>query len=143
MPRGRRTGGAAETAGFAHYAKVAARQADLCVLLENRMAVLEGRVQSLEHTAVKASDTSKHIKEFTDTVTETHLRFRADLISLIHDHIDVLKFVHDMARPCDGDTNKLVRTYIRRAEGQLDQFQKRFASLEAAGERIRNGGHAP
>ena len=132
-------GGADETAVSAQKGDAPALPADLSVVLENRMAALEARVLALERTTVNASDASKHLKEFSDTVTETHLRFRADLISLIHDHIDVLKFVHDTATPCDGHTNKLVRTYIRRAEGQLDQFQKRFAQLEAAGERIRNG----
>ncbi len=137
--RGGQPGAAAEAVGLARDGAAAAAPADLSVALENRMIALEARVQALEQTNAKAPDASKHLQAFADSVTETHLRFRADLVSLIHDHIDVLKLVHDMARPCDSETNELVRTYIRRAEGQLDQFQKRFAALEAAGERARNG----
>lgn len=101
--------------------------------LEQRVLALEARVVALEIFA--RSQKAKRIK-----LPETaHLNFEMDLLSLLEDHIEVLKLLHTVVPPADHDKNKLVLAYIRRAEGKLDRFQSRLAQVDEMRKRLPNG----
>lgn len=111
---------------------------DLGAFVENRILALEARVQTLEINASENAKASRQLKELAGAVAEAHLKFRGDLISLVDDHIEVLKLVQGMARHYDGETGKMILAYIHSAEGRLEHFQRRFAELNEAGERLNN-----
>jgi len=103
--------------------------------LENRVLALEARVQALEKMAADLPEKTKQVKGWAKDVSASHV----DLLSLIEDHIEVLKLIHSTVGPIDRKKNKLVLGYIRRAEFKLGQFQARFAQLEDMQKRVANG----
>ena len=107
--------------------------------LEQRVLALEARVQALEALAPGLPEKSRRVNSLAKNVSESHLNFRIELLSLIEDHIEVLKLMHSLVGPTDNAKNKLVLTYIRRAESKLDQFQARFAQLEETRKHLENG----
>lgn len=113
--------------------------------LEKRVLALEARVMVLEKMTAGLPENSRRVKSFAKDVSESHLGFRADLLALIEDHVEVLKLVHSLVAPADAGKNKLVLTYIRRAESKLDQFQARFAHLEKTHLNLESNGteHSP
>ncbi len=106
--------------------------------LEKRVLALEARVQALEALAPGLPEKSRRVDSLAKNVSESHLNFRIELLSLIEDHIEVLKLMHSIVGPTDNAKNKLVLTYIRRAESKLDQFQAHFAQLEETRKRLEN-----
>jgi len=106
--------------------------------LEKRVLALETRVQALEALAPGLPEKSRRVNSLAKNVSESHLNFRLELLSLVEDHIEVLKLMHSLVGPTDKAKNKLVLTYIRRAESKLDQFQARFAQLEETRKRLEN-----
>jgi hypothetical protein len=107
-------------------------------LLENRVLALEARVLALEKSIADLPGKSRQAKSYARDASESHLNFRMDLLSLIEDHVEVLKLVHNMVGPTDRNKNKLVLTYIRRAESKLGEFQVRFAQWEDTRKRLEN-----
>lgn len=107
--------------------------------LPQRVLALEARVQVLEKMAADLPEKSRQVKSWAKDVSESHLKFHMDLLSLIEDHIEVLKLIHSTVGPVDRKKNKLVHGYIRRAEFKLGQFQARFAQLEEMQNRFENG----
>ena len=107
--------------------------------LENRVLALEARVLALEKSVAGSPKKSHQAKSFANDVSESHLNIRLDLLSLLEDHIEVLKLVHTTVGPTDRNKNKLVLTYIRRAESKLGEFQVRLAQLEDTRKRLENG----
>ncbi len=103
--------------------------------LEQRVLALEARVMALESRPAAPPPKTKRTK-FPEP---THLNFGMDLLSLIEDHIEVLKLVHTIVPPADHNNNKLVLGYIRRAERKLDQFQSRLAQADEMRKRHENG----
>jgi hypothetical protein len=108
-------------------------------LLENRVLALEARVIALEKTISDLPQKSQQAKSFARDVSASHLNFRMELLSMIEDHIEVLKLVHTMVGPTDRSKNKMVLSYIRRAESKLGQFQVRFTQLDETRQRLENG----
>ena len=106
--------------------------------LEHRVRVLEARVQLLEKIAGRLPEMSKAVKAYANKVTESHLNFRGEWLTLIEDHLEILKLMHAMTGSDDGGKNKMVLTYIRRAESKLDQFQAKFVELEVTRQRLEN-----
>jgi hypothetical protein len=107
--------------------------------LENRVLALETRVLALEALAAAQPEKTKRANSFVQDASESHLNFRIELLSFIEDHIEVLKLVHNIVGPTDRGKNKLILTYIRRAESKLDKFQARFAWLEETRKNIEKG----
>ena len=107
--------------------------------LPQRVLALEARVVALEKMAADLPEKSRQVKSWARDVSDSHLNFHMDLLSLIEDHIEVLKLIHSTVGPIDRKKNKLVHGYIRRAEFKLDQFQTRFAQLEEMQKRFENG----
>jgi hypothetical protein len=107
-------------------------------LLENRLLALETRVVALEKSVADLPGKSQQAKTFARDVSESHLNFRMDLLSMIEDHIEVLKLVHTMVGPTDRSKNKMVLSYIRRAESKLGQFQARFTQLDETRKQLEN-----
>jgi len=107
------------------------------VSLEKRVLALEARVMALETLAAAMPKKFKRTKS--PEQPESHLNFGMDLLSLIEDHIEVLKLIHTIVPPADRGKNKIVLAYIRRAETKLDQFQSRFAQLPDAPGPRKNG----
>lgn len=107
--------------------------------LPQRVLALEARVLALEKMAADLPEKSRQVKSWARDVSESHLNFHMDLLSLIEDHIEVLKLIHSTVGPVDRKRNKLVHGYIRRAEFKFDQFQTRFAQLEEMQKRLENG----
>jgi hypothetical protein len=107
--------------------------------LSQRVLALEARVQVLENMAADLPEKSRQVKSWAKDVSESHLKFHMDMLSLIEDHIEVLKLIHSTVGPIDRKKNKLVHGYIRRAEFKLGQFQARFAQLEEMQKRFENG----
>ena len=103
--------------------------------LENRVLALEARVQALEKMAADLPEKTKQVKGWAKDVSDSHV----DLLSLIEDHIEVLKLIHSTVGPIDRKKNKLVLGYIRRAEFKLGQFQARFTQMEDMQKRLSNG----
>jgi hypothetical protein len=60
------------------------------------------------------------------------------LLTLIEDHFEILKLINAMTASDDGGKNKMVLTYIRRAESKLDQFQAKFSELETTRQGLEN-----
>jgi hypothetical protein len=108
-------------------------------LLENRVLALEARVVALEKSVADFPQKSQQAKSFARDVSDSHLNFRMELLSMIEDHIEVLKLVHTMVGPTDRSKNKMVLSYIRRAESKLGQFQLRFTQLDETHKRLQNG----
>ena len=106
--------------------------------LEHRVQVLEARVQLLEKFAGRLPEMSKAVKAYAHKVTESHLNFRGDLLTLIEDHFEILKLINAMTASDDSGKNKMVLTYIRRAESKLDQFQAKFSELETTRQGLEN-----
>jgi hypothetical protein len=106
--------------------------------LENRLLALEARVAALETVTARLPEKSKRAESFARDMSESHFNFRIDLLSLIEDHVEVLKLIHNMVGPADRLKNKQVLTYIRRAESKLGQFQAQYAQLEARHKRPGN-----
>jgi hypothetical protein len=107
--------------------------------LPQRVLALEARVLALEKKAGDLPEKSRQVKSWAKDVSESHLNFHMDLLSLIEDHIEVLKLIHSTVGPIDRKKNKLVHGYIRRAEFKFSQFQERFAQLEEMQKRFENG----
>ncbi|HTR43824.1 MAG TPA: hypothetical protein VMH87_19610 [Pseudomonadales bacterium] len=107
--------------------------------LSNRVLALEARVQVLEKMAANLPEKSRQVKSWARDVSDSHLKFHMDMLSLIEDHVEVLKLIHSTVGPIDRKKNKLVHGYIRRAEFKLGQFQERFAQLEEMQKRFENG----
>lgn len=107
--------------------------------LPQRVLALEARVQVLEKMTADLPEKSRQVKSWAKDVSESHLKFHVDTLSLIEDHIEVLKLIHSTVGPVDRKKNKLVHGYIRRAEFKLGQFQTRFAQLEEMQKRLENG----
>jgi hypothetical protein len=107
--------------------------------LSNRVLALEARVQALEKMAGDLPEKSRQVKSWAKDVADSHLKFHMDLLSLVEDHIEVLKLIHSTVGPIDRKKNRLVHGYIRRAEFKLGQFQARFAQLEEMQKRFENG----
>jgi hypothetical protein len=107
--------------------------------LPQRVLALEARVLALEKKAGDLPEKSRQVKSWAKDVSESHLNFHMDLLSLIEDHIEVLKLIHSTVGPIDRKKNKLVHGYIRRAEFKFGQFQERFAQLEEMQKRFENG----
>jgi BMFP domain-containing protein YqiC len=101
--------------------------------LEHRLLALEARVVALEKS-VAGSPKNSRAAEAARDASESHL----DLLSLIEDHVEVLKLIHNLVGPADRLKNKQVLTYIRRAETKLAMFQAKFAQLEARHPRVEN-----
>jgi len=104
--------------------------------LESRVLALEGRVLALEKIAVTMPEKNRRASLARD---ESHLNTRLELLSLLEDHIEVLKLIHSTVVPTDRGKNKLVLNYIRRAESTLDQFQARIAQVEEVHKDRENG----
>jgi hypothetical protein len=107
-------------------------------LLENRVLAIEARVVALEKSIAELPKKSQQAKSFARDVSASHLNFRMELLSMIEDHIEVLKLVHTMVGPTDRSKNKMVLSYIRRAESKLGQFQVRFTQLDETRQRLEN-----
>jgi hypothetical protein len=107
--------------------------------LEQRLLALEARVVALETVAADLPEKSKRVKSYARDVSASNLNSRLELLSLIEDHVEVLKLIHGMVKPVDSAKNKLVLNYIRRAESKLEHFQSRFAQLEETHKRLENG----
>ena len=107
--------------------------------LPNRVQALEARVLALENMAADLPEKSRQVKSWARDVSESHRKFHVDLLSLIEDHVEVLKLIHNTVGPIDRKKNKLVLGYIRRAEFKLGQFQARFTQLEEMQKRFENG----
>lgn len=103
--------------------------------LENRVLALEARVQALEKMAADLPGKTKQVKAWAKDISASHV----DLLSLIEDHIEVLKLIHSTVGPIDRKKNKLILGYIRRAEFKLGQFQARFVLLEELQKCLANG----
>lgn len=99
--------------------------------LENRVLALEARVMALETMTAGLSQKSQRAESFVRDASMSQLTSRMELLSLIEDHVEVLKLIHNMVGPADRLKNKQVLTYIRRAESKLAQFHAQFAQLEA------------
>jgi hypothetical protein len=108
-------------------------------MLEDRVLALEARVVALEKSIADLPEKSQQAKSFARDVSESHLNFRMELLSMIEDHIEVLKLVHTMVGPTDRNKNKMVLSYIRRAESKLGHFQARFTQLDETRKRLENG----
>jgi hypothetical protein len=108
-------------------------------MLEDRVLALETRVVALEKSIADLPQKSQQAKSFARDVSESHLNFRMELLSMIEDHIEVLKLVHTMVGPTDRNKNKMVLSYIRRAESKLGHFQARFTQLDETRKRLENG----
>jgi hypothetical protein len=108
-------------------------------MLEDRVLALEARVVALEKSIADLPEKSQQAKSFARDVSESHLNFRMELLSMIEDHIEVLKLVHTMVGPTDRSKNKMVLSYIRRAESKLGHFQARFTQLDETRKRLENG----
>lgn len=104
--------------------------------IEKRVLALEARVMALETLAAAIPKKFKRTKSA--ETPEPQFNFGMDLLSLIEDHIEVLKLIHTIVPPADRGKNKIVLAYIRRAESKLDQFQSRFAQLEETPKRMKN-----
>jgi BMFP domain-containing protein YqiC len=100
-------------------------------LLENRLLALEARVVALETATARRPEKSQRAESLAKDMSDSHFNFRIDLLSLIEDHVEVLKLIHNMVGPADRLKNKQVLTYIRRAESKLAMFQAKFAQVEA------------
>jgi hypothetical protein len=107
--------------------------------LPQRVLALEARVMVLEKMAADLPEKSRRVKSWAKDVSESHLNFHMDSLSLIEDHIEVLKLISSTVGPVDRKKNKLVHGYIRRAEFKLGQFQARLAQLEEMQKRFENG----
>jgi hypothetical protein len=107
--------------------------------LPQRILALEARVLALEKMAGDLPEKSRQVKSWARDVSDSHLKFHMDMLSLIEDHVEVLKLIHSTVGPIDRKKNKLVHGYIRRAEFKLGQFQARFAHLEEMQKRFENG----
>ena len=107
--------------------------------LPQRVLALEARVMVLEKMAADLPEKSRQVKSWAKDVSESHLNFHMDSLSLIEDHIEVLKLIHSTVGPVDRKKNKLVHGYIRRAEFKLSQFQARFTQLEEVQKRLEDG----
>jgi hypothetical protein len=70
-------------------------------LLENRVLSIEARVVALEKSIADLPEKSQQAKSFARDVSASNLNFRMELLSLIEDHIEVLKLVHTMVGPTD------------------------------------------
>jgi BMFP domain-containing protein YqiC len=99
--------------------------------LENRVVALEARVVALESLTASLSQKTKRAESFARDASLSQLNSKVEVLSLIEDHVEVLKLIHNMVGPADRLKNKQVLTYIQRAESKLAQFQARFAQLEA------------
>lgn len=99
--------------------------------LENRVLALEARVVALETLSAGLSQKSQRAESFARDASMSQLNSRMELLSLIEDHVEVLKLIHNMVGPADRLKNKQVLTYIRRAESKLAQFHAQYAQLEA------------
>jgi hypothetical protein len=108
-------------------------------MLESRLLALEARVVALEKNLADLPEKSQQAKSFARDVSNSHLNFRMELLSMIEDHIEVLKLVHTMVGPTDRTKNKMVLSYIRRAESKLGHFQTRFSQLDATRQRLEEG----
>jgi hypothetical protein len=108
-------------------------------MLETRVLALEARVVALEKSIADLPGKSQQAKSFARDVSASHLNFRMELLSMIEDHIEVLKLVHTMVGPTDRSKNKMVLSYIRRAESKLGHFQARFTQLDETRKRLENG----
>lgn len=108
-------------------------------MLESRLLALEARVVALEKNLADLPEKSQQAKSFARDVSNSHLNFRMELLSMIEDHIEVLKLVHTMVGPTDRTKNKMVLSYIRRAESKLGHFQSRFSQLDATRQRLEEG----
>ena len=108
-------------------------------MLEDRVLALETRVVELEKSIADLPQKSQQAKSFARDVSESHLNFRMELLSMIEDHIEVLKLVHTMVGPTDRSKNKMVLSYIRRAESKLGHFQARFTQLDETRKYLENG----
>src|SRR5215469_15155572 len=106
--------------------------------LPQRVLALEARVQVLEKVAADLPEKSRQVKSWAKDVSESHRKFHVEMLSLIEDHIEVLKMIHSTVGPIDRKKNKLVHGYIRRAEFKLGQFQTRFAQLEEMQKRFES-----
>ena len=107
--------------------------------LPQRVLALEARIVALEKMAADLPEKSRQVKSWAKDVSESHLNFHMDSLSLIEDHIEVLKMISSTVGPVDRKKNKLVHGYIRRAEFKLGQFQARLAQLEEMQKRFENG----
>lgn len=105
--------------------------------LENRLLALEARVVALEGMTAARPEQAERAEAFAQEVSKSHLNFRVDMLSLIEDHIEVLKLIHNLVGPADRFKNKQVLTYISRAEAKLAQFQAQFAELESRHPRLQ------
>ena len=108
-------------------------------MLETRVLALEARVIALEKSLADLPQKSQQAKSFARDVSDSHLNFRMELLSMIEDHVEVLKLVHTMVGPTDRSKNKMVLSYIRRAESKLGHFQSRFSQLDETRNRLENG----
>lgn len=104
--------------------------------LEKRVLALEARVIALENVAAALPQKSKAAKS---TEARSHLSYGLDVLSLIEDHVEVLKLIHTIVPPADRGKNKIVLAYIRRAESKLGQFQSRFAQQDETPKRVEKG----
>ena len=107
--------------------------------LEQRVLALEARVIALENLAAARPQKAKRAKS-SDAAS---FNFGLDLLSLLEDHIEVLKLIHTVVPPADRAKNKLVLAYIRRAEGKLDHFQSRLAQVDGLRKRHAQNPSAP
>lgn len=108
-------------------------------MLEDRVLAIEARVVALEKSIADLPEKSKQAKSFARDVSDSHLNFRMELLSMIEDHIEVLKLVHTMVGPTDRSKNKMVLSFIRRAESKLGHFQSRFSQLDETRSRLESG----
>jgi hypothetical protein len=108
-------------------------------MLEDRVLALEARVIALEKSIAELPEKSHQAKSYARDVSDSHLNFRMELLSMIEDHVEVLKLIHTMVGPTDRSKNKMVLSYIRRAESKLGHFQARFSQLDETRKRLDNG----
>jgi hypothetical protein len=108
-------------------------------MFEERVLALEARVIALEKSIAELPEKSHQAKSYARDVSDSHLNFRMELLSMIEDHIEVLKLVHTMVGPTDRSRNKMVLSYIRRAESKLGQFQARFTQLDETRKQLEKG----
>ena len=109
------------------------------IMLEDRVLALEARVIALEKSLADLPEKSQQAKSYARDVSDSHLNFRMELLSMIEDHVEVLKLIHTMVGPTDRSKNKMVLSYIRRAESKLGHFQSRFSQLDETRKQLENG----